>query len=74
MPNDMEHIDCLNHVLQLAINDEVFEKPEVTNITANVKAFVSYSSSSILLSAAVKKKQEDLGFVSIKKGSKDALE
>ena len=29
LPNDMEHNSCLNHVLQLVINDEVFEKQEI---------------------------------------------
>ena len=59
LPNDMERVNCLNHVLQLAINDEVFEKPEVTSIIANVKAVTNYASSSVLLSEAIRKKQED---------------
>ena len=66
LPNDMKHNDCLNHVLQLAINDEVFVKPEVTNIVANVKAFVNYCSHSVLLSESLRKKQVDLGYSSIK--------
>ena len=35
LPNDMEHLNCLNHVLQLTINDAVFEKPELAGILAN---------------------------------------
>ena len=66
LPNDMEHNSCLNHVLQLVINDEVFEKPEVKNIITNVKAFVNYCSNSVLLSSALRKKQEELGFSCIK--------
>ena len=27
LPNNMEHNDCLNHVFQLSINDEILEKP-----------------------------------------------
>ena len=53
-------------MLQLVINDEVFEKPEVKNIIANVKAFVNYCSNSVLLSSALRKKQEELGFSCIK--------
>ena len=64
LPNDMEHNNCLNHVLQLVINDEVFEKPEVKSITSHVKAFCNYNS--VLLSSALRKKQEELGFPSIK--------
>ena len=71
LPNDMERVNCLNHVLQLAINDEVFEKPEVTSIIANVKAVTNYASSSVLLSEAIRKKQEDLGFKSIKTLTQD---
>ena len=66
LPNDMTHNDCLNHVLQLSINDEVFEKPEITSIVANVKAFVNYAAISVLLSASLRKKQEALGFAGIK--------
>lgn len=56
LPNEMEHNDCLNHLLQLVINDEVFEKPEITSIVAHVKAVVNYNS--VLLSSALRKKQE----------------
>ena len=66
LPNDMEHNSCLNHVLQLVINDEVFEKQEVKNIIANVKAFVNYSSYSVLLSSSLRKKQEEMEFSSLK--------
>ena len=66
LPNDIKRVDCLNHVLQLAINDEVFEKPEVTTVLANVKAVTNYASSSVLLSEAIRKKQEELGFTIIK--------
>ena len=64
LPNEMEHNDCLNHVLQLVINNEVFEKPEITTIVTHMKAVVNYNS--VLLSSALRKKQEELGFKSIK--------
>ena len=60
LPNSMEHCDCLNHVFQLAINDEILEKPEIKNIVANVRAFTNYTS--VLLSSALRKKQETLGW------------
>ena len=62
LPNDMEHNDCLNHVLQLSINDEILEKPEIKNIIMNVRAVTNYTS--ILLSSALKRKQEELGWES----------
>ena len=61
MPDHIGHINCLNHVLQLTINDEVLEKPEVKNLIINVRAFTNYAASSILLSSAVRTKQESLG-------------
>ena len=59
-PNNMEHNDCLNHVFQLSINDEILEKPEIKNIVANVRAFTNYTS--VLLSSALRKRQEELGW------------
>ena len=66
LPNDMEHVGCLNHVLQLVVNDEVLGKPELTGIIANMKAVANYASVSVLLSSAIKEKQKELGFPSIK--------
>ena len=62
MPDHIDHNNCLNHVLQLTINDEVLEKPEVKNLILNVRAFTNYAASSILLSSAVRTKQESLGW------------
>ena len=71
MPNNMEHCGCLNHVLQLAINDETFQKPEVQNIMAKVKAFITYHSMSVLLSSALEKKQKELGWEKVLQPVKD---
>ena len=60
LPNNMEHCDCLNHVFQLFINDEILQKPEIKNIVANVRAFTNYTS--VLLSSALRKRQEELGW------------
>ena len=62
LPSHIVHNGCLNHVLQLSINDEILEKPEVKNIIFNVKAFTNYAAISTLLSTAVRSKQEDLGW------------
>jgi hypothetical protein len=62
LPEHMTHNGCLNHVLQLTINDEVLEKPEVKNMILSVRAFTNYAATSILLSAALRKKQEALGW------------
>ena len=61
LPSHIVHNDCLNYVLQLSINDEVFEKPDVKNIIFNVRAFTNYAAISILLAGALRKKQEELG-------------
>ena len=62
LPNSMEHCGYLNHVLQLSINDEVFNKPEDKTIMSKVKAFINYHSMSVLLAAALEKVQKDLGW------------
>ena len=61
LPSHIVHNNCLNHVLQLTINDEVLEKPEIKNIIFNVRAFTNYAAISILLSGALRNKQEELG-------------
>ena len=71
LPNNMEHCGCLNHVLQLSINDEIFEKPEIKNIMAKVKAFINYHTISVLLSSALEKKQKELGWEKTKQPVKD---
>ena len=54
LPDHITHNPCLNHVLQLAINDEVLEKPEIKNLILNVRAFTNYAATSTLLSAALR--------------------
>ena len=60
LPIHIVHNSCLNHVLQLTINDEVLEKPEIKNLITNVRAFTNYAGISTLLSSAIRKKQEEL--------------
>ena len=37
LPNNMEHNDCLNHVFQLSINDEILEKPLLQMLECSIK-------------------------------------
>ena len=62
LPSHIVHNGYLNHVLQLVVNDEILEKPEVKNIVFSVRAFTNYASISTLLSAAVRSKQEEMGW------------
>ena len=62
LPSHIVHNGCLCHVLQLSINDEILEKPEVKHIIFSVRAFTNYASISTLLSTAVRRKQEELGW------------
>ena len=62
LPSHIVHNGCLNHVLQLSINHEILEKPEVKNIIFSVRAFTNYAAISTLLSTAVRSKQEELGW------------
>ena len=59
------------HVMQLSINDETFEKPEIKNIMAKVKAFVNYHNISVLLASALVKEQKDLGWEKVLQPVKD---
>ena len=57
--------------MQLSINDETFEKPEIKNIMAKVKAFVNYHNISVLLASALVKEQKDLGWEKVLQPVKD---
>ena len=71
LPNSMEHINCLNHVLQLSINDEVFLKLELKNINGKIKSFLNYHSSSNLLNSALEERQKECGFETFKQPIQD---
>jgi hypothetical protein len=62
LPSHTGHNGCLNYVLQLSINGEILEKPEVKNIISSVRAFTNYAVISTLLSTAVRSKQDKLGW------------
>ena len=42
----LESVGCMNHTLQLAINDEIFEQVGVENILRKCRSVVSYANSS----------------------------
>ena len=46
--NGLEHVKCLNHILQLCINDELLQKPEISRVIKNAREFLNYASNSVL--------------------------
>ena len=61
LPEHMVHNGCLNHILQLAINNEIFEKPAVTSIIMKLRAFSNFVARANLLSDFMKKIQREAG-------------
>ena len=61
LPNYMVHNGCLNHILQLSIDDEILKKPAVKNIIMNLRAIANYASKSNLLSGFIRKVQKEAG-------------
>ena len=41
LPDYMDHVDCLNHVLNLVVKAEVLGRPEIDNLITIVKKVVS---------------------------------
>ena len=56
LPDHMEMNKCLNHLLQLVINDEIFVKPEITNLVKAVRGITNYASNSNLFCSEMRKK------------------
>ena len=61
LPYHFCHGDCLNHVLQLVINDELLQKPSVKNLIKVCRHICTYSSQSVLLAQFIVKKQIETG-------------
>ena len=61
LPEHMVHNGCLNHILQLAINNEIFEKPAVTSIIMKLRAFSNFVARANLLSDFMRKIQREAG-------------
>ena len=56
----LEHVKCLNHVLQLCINDELLQKPEISRVIKNAREFSNYASNSVLLNDACRSVAENM--------------
>ena len=46
LPDSMDHVDCLNHVLNLVVKAEVLGRPEIDNLITIVKKVVSFANMS----------------------------
>ena len=59
-PNMMQYNwgKCINHVLQLVINDEILSKTQVKNVCDLVRTLTSKANQSINFSAALRVAQE----------------
>ena len=58
---DVEHVKCLNHVLQLVINDEVFKGEQAKKTIETIRRFTNYVSNSVLLDGECRKIAENIG-------------
>ena len=61
LPRGTQQVKCLNHILQLIINDELLEKPEISTLVKNVRDFSNYAANSVLLSNACSKVAVEIG-------------
>ena len=61
MPIHFLHGDCINHVLQLNINDEVLEKPSIKNMIKSCRHICTYANKSVQLSQRIVQEQLDAG-------------
>ena len=49
LPNFMLHVDCLCHVINLTVKDEVLLKPELASLIGNVRIFSNASAHSLIV-------------------------
>ena len=61
LPTHMIHNGCMNHILQLSINDEILEKPAVKTIIMKLRGFSNYASRSNLFSEYLRQLQREAG-------------
>ena len=59
LPNFMKRIDCLCHVINLVIKDEIVQKPQIANILSNVRSFCITCAKSLLLNSMLKDKMRE---------------
>ena len=61
LPYHFSHGDCINHVLQLVIKDELLEKPSIKNLVQNCRSICSFANMSVLLAQSIIKRQIEAG-------------
>jgi len=61
LPTHMIHNGCMNHILQLSINDELLEKPAVKSTIIKLRAFSNFASKSNLFSEYLRQLQREAG-------------
>ena len=61
LPFHFSHGDCINHVMQLVINDELLKKPSVKNLVKVCRHICTFSNQSVQLSQFIVKKQIEAG-------------
>ena len=53
---DVQHVKCLNHVLNLIVKDEILEKPQIRKLIETVRKVSNFPNSSALFAEAVRSK------------------
>ena len=62
LPNYMVHVDCLCHVINLTVKDEVIVKPEIANIVGNVRTFCNTAANSLIVGSFLREKMKELNW------------
>ena len=52
----VQHVKCLNHVLNLIVKDEILEKPQIRKLIETVRKVSNFPNSSVFFSEAVQSK------------------
>lgn len=61
LPIHFQHGGCLNHILQLVIKDELFEKPSIKSLIKTCRALCSFANQSVSFSQSLVRKQMEEG-------------
>ena len=61
LPMNFFHCGCLNHILQLVIKDELFEKPSIKALIKTCRHICTFANQSVQLSQSVVTKQIEAG-------------
>ena len=62
LPDDIQHNKCLNHLFNTVVENEIFQKPEIEKLVANVRAVTNYSHNSNLFANAMRQECLKQGF------------